>query len=71
MKVNEGRIDRVARLVLAMVAVALPLSGTVGGAWAVLLYVVAAVLLVTAVVGYCPLYGVLGWRTGGKVTPGA
>ena len=62
-KRNEGLTDRVLRFVVAagfvVAAVALPLTGIV----AVAAYVVAAILAVTALVGVCPLYSLLGVDT--------
>ncbi len=63
MTTNEGTIDRVIRAVLGIAALLGSLTlglGTVGG---IVLAVVAAVLLVTAAVGFCPLYRVLGLNT--------
>ncbi len=71
MKANVGGIDRVARVVLAAVAVALGLGGVVGGVLTVVLYVVGAALLLTAGVGNCPLYTVLGVTTRKGATSGA
>lgn len=53
---NVGRTDKLIRIILAVVAAGLAFivgAGQVGG---ILLLVVAAVLLVTALVGTCPLY---------------
>jgi hypothetical protein len=63
MQRNEGTIDRLVRAGIAAVAVAAALGlgvGTVGG---IVLLVVAAVMLVTAAVGFCPLYAILGVST--------
>ncbi|QIK73204.1 DUF2892 domain-containing protein [Propioniciclava coleopterorum] len=61
MRRNEGPIDRGIRAALGVVAI---VGGILaGGVPAVLLYVVGAVLLVTAAVGWCPLYRVLGVST--------
>lgn len=61
MRRNEGPIDRGIRAALGVVAI---VGGVVvGGAPAVLLYVVGAVLLGTAAVGWCPLYRVLSIST--------
>lgn len=61
MKRNESTIDRVIRAVLGVAFVAIGL--TVGGTLAVVLYVLAAVMLVTALAGFCPLYHLLGIDT--------
>jgi len=63
MRTNESTLDRVVRLVVAVVATVLGVvvgAGSVGG---VLLFVVAAIMLVTAAVGFCPLYRILGLST--------
>jgi hypothetical protein len=63
MQANEGTIDRIIRAILAVAALAGAVAlgfGSVGG---VLLLVVGAVLAVTAAVGFCPLYRVLGVST--------
>ena len=61
---NMGTLDRVLRVVVvvpAAIAGALILgAGTLPG---VILVVVAGVMLVTAAVGYCPTYTVLGIST--------
>ncbi len=61
MQINEGTIDRVIRVVVALVAGFLALSAS--GAGATILWIVAAILLVTGVVGFCPLYRVFGIST--------
>ena len=61
MKRNESTIDRIIRAVLGVALVAIGL--TVGGTLAVVLYVLAAVMLVTALTGFCPLYHLLGIDT--------
>lgn len=60
---NESNLDRIVRLVIAAVAVGAAAAvgiGTVGG---IVLLVVAAVMVVTAAVGFCPLYAVFGVST--------
>lgn len=55
-KKNVGSVDRIVRIVLAVVLAALALTGIVGGALAIVFYILAAVFVVTAVMGFCPLY---------------
>ena len=60
---NESNLDRMLR---ALVGALLLIGWAVGwwtGTWAVVLGVVAAILIVTAAVGFCPLYRVLGLST--------
>ena len=64
----EGWSCPVTRVVLAGVAFAVGAGSVLG----IVLLVLAAVLLVTAAVGFCPLYRLLGLRTAssaGAVTP--
>lgn len=58
---NTGTADRMVRVVLAIVfAVAgIALGGTLG----IVCFVLAAVMLVTAAVGFCPLYRLVGVDT--------
>lgn len=60
---NESTLDRTVRAVLAVVLAGLALTAGAGSALGVVLLVVAAVLLATAAVGYCPLYALLGVST--------
>lgn len=60
MTTNVGSTDKIIRIGLAAVAALIAVltgAGTVGG---ILLFVVAGVLLVTALVGFCPLYRLFG-----------
>lgn len=65
MKKNMGKTDRALRVLVAAGAVAG--SGVLGFSTAggIVLLVVAAVMVVTAASGYCPLYSVFGLTTRG------
>jgi hypothetical protein len=63
MKTNEGTIDRIIRAVAGVAALLGAFAVGTGTVGFVLLLVVAAVLLVTAAVGFCPLYRVFGIST--------
>jgi hypothetical protein len=58
-KTNESTADRLIRIVAGIGLAALGVAGVVSGPLAVVAWVVAGVLLVTGVVGFCPLYAVL------------
>ena len=60
---NVGNADRIIRVVIAIAAVAGAAAVGFGSIGAWLLIAVAAIMLVTAAVGFCPLYRVLGIRT--------
>jgi hypothetical protein len=58
MKANVGGIDRILRIVLGLVLIALAATGTIGvWGW------IGVVPLATAALGFCPLYTVLGFST--------
>ena len=52
---NMGDVDRLIRTVIGMAALVLALL-FVPGAWGIVLFVVAAIMLVTAVSGSCIIY---------------
>ena len=58
MKTNEGGIDRIVRIIAGVVLLGLMIQGTIG-VWGWL----GVVPLVTGLVGWCPLYTVLGMNT--------
>jgi Protein of unknown function (DUF2892) len=69
MKRNMGTIDRLVRgFVVAPAAIAW--AATVGwsGVWAVTALAAAGVMLLTALIGFCPLYAMLGIDTTGRRT---
>lgn len=58
-----GSADRAIRLLLAAVLVILNFSGVISGVVGLIALVVAAVFTVTTLVGYCPLYSLIGVKT--------
>ena len=58
MKNNVGGIDRILRTVIGLALIALTLTGTIGvWGW------IGVVPLLTAALGFCPLYTVLGFSS--------
>lgn len=55
---NEAPIDRVIRIVLGIGLAALALAGTVTAPLIYVLWTVAAIALITGIVGFCPLYAI-------------
>jgi len=55
---NVGGMDRMLRIVLGLVLIALAATGTIG-AWGW----IGLVPIATAALGFCPLYTVLGFST--------
>jgi hypothetical protein len=66
MKKNMGTIDRVIRILLAIVVISLYLNGTITGVAAIILGIVAFVFIITSLIGFCPLYVPLKISTIGK-----
>ena len=61
---NEGTIDRLFRgVVVAPVALILAFVVGIGSIAGVLLVAVAVIMAVTAAVGFCPLYRLLGFSS--------
>jgi len=63
MKTNMGSADRIIRFLVAAVIAVLFLSGTITGTAATILAIVAVVFILTALIGFCPLYTILGIKT--------
>ena len=61
---NEAPIDRVIRIVLGIALAGLALAGAVTAPLLYLVWVLAAIALVTGIVGFCPLYAL--FRVGTK-----
>lgn len=62
-RMNEGTTDRAIRIGLGALLLALGWSGVVAGTAGTVLKVLGFVPLITGLVGWCPLYKVLGVRT--------
>jgi hypothetical protein len=60
MKKNLGTIDRVIRVVIALVFIALYFTHVVSGTLGIVMLVLAAILFITGLIGFCPLYWILG-----------
>jgi len=63
MRTNESTLDRVIRIILASAALVVALLVGAGSPIGIALLVVAAVMLITGLVGFCPVYRILGMRT--------
>jgi len=53
---NMGTLDRVLRIIVAIIFGYLYFSGTVSGAFGIILLVLGIVFLLTSFVSFCPLY---------------
>ena len=60
MKKNMGTIDRTIRIILALAIAVLYFMNVISGTLAIVLLVIAVVFVLTSLIGYCPLYILLG-----------
>jgi zinc transporter ZupT len=63
MKANLHDVDKVARIILAIVVAVLYFTGIISGNVAIILSVIAALLVVTVFINFCPIYHFLGIST--------
>ena len=63
MKRNMSNLDRIIRAIIAVLFAYLYFGGVVTGAFGIILVVIGAILLVTSVLGFCPLYVLLKMST--------
>ena len=66
MKKNMGLIDKVIRILIAIVLVALYFTNVITGTLAIILLIFAGVFVLTSLIGFCPLYLPFGLSTGKK-----
>jgi len=53
---NMGNIDRIIRVVVALVVAILIFTNVLSGVWAWIAGILAVVFLATSAIGFCPLY---------------
>jgi len=63
MKKNVGSIDKIIRIIIALVAFYFTYNGEVASPWNYVLYVVGTMMLLTALMGTCPIFSLLGMST--------
>ncbi|BFP40783.1 DUF2892 domain-containing protein [Flavobacteriaceae bacterium GF1] len=63
MKKNMGRLDRIARLVIAAIVGTLYFTGVVQGILGYVLLALAGIFVLTSFVSFCPLYALVGLNT--------
>jgi hypothetical protein len=66
MKKNMGLIDKVIRILIAVVVIALYFTNVISGVLGIILLIFAGVFILTSVLGICPLYIPFGLNTGKK-----
>ena len=63
MKKNVGNPDKVIRIILAIVMLALYFTNVITGTWGIVLLVAAAILVLTSFMSSCPLYSIFGFSS--------
>ncbi len=60
MKKNVSQVDGVVRITVALVIALVGYFELLPLGWMIILGIIGAILLVTGIIGYCPLYRILG-----------
>lgn len=63
MKKNMGTIDKVIRILFAVVVAVLYFTHVISGTLGTVLLVVGGILFLTTLINFCPIYGMLGLST--------
>jgi len=63
MKLNMGTVDRVVRILIAIVIAILYVTNVMHGGVALVLGIVAVIMVLTGIVSFCPVYSLLGLTT--------
>ncbi len=63
MKKNMGIADRIIRIIIAAVIVALYVTNIVSGIWGIVLLILSGVFVLTSLIRVCPLYLPFGIKT--------
>jgi uncharacterized membrane protein len=56
MKKNMGTIDKVIRILVAVIVIVLYLTHVISGVLAIVLLALSAIFVVTSLLSFCPLY---------------
>jgi hypothetical protein len=62
MKRNMGNLDRIIRAIAGVILIVVGVL-YLGFWWGILMLVIALILLITAIIGICPLYMLFKWST--------
>jgi hypothetical protein len=63
MKKNMGNIDKIVRILIAVVIAALFFTHVITGIFGIILLVLAGVFVLTSLISFCPLYTLVGINT--------
>lgn len=67
MKKNVGTIDKVIRILIALVVVLLYFTNAISGTLAIILLILSGILIVTSFISFCPMYWPFGISTRPRV----
>lgn len=56
---NIGTTDRIVRIIAGLAAVLIASLVSMNGSLQITMWVIGGILLVTAAIGFCPLYGII------------
>jgi hypothetical protein len=63
MKKNMGQLDKILRVLFAVVVAVLVYMDVVTGTTSVVLMILAIILLLTSLLNFCPIYRIFGWSS--------
>lgn len=66
MKRNMGTIDKVVRILIALVVIGLYFANVISGTVAIVLLILSAIFILTSLLSFCPLYLPFGINTDKK-----
>ena len=66
MKKNMGTADKLARILVAVIIIALYFTEVISGTLAIVLLVFAGIFILTSLLSVCPLYPIFGINTSKK-----
>lgn len=58
-----GNIDRIIRVLIALVVIALYFANVISGTVAIVLLALSGVFILTSIISFCPLYVIFGINT--------
>ncbi len=62
MKGNENNVDRIIRVIVGLILIAVGFWA-MGGTAGIIVGIIGFVSLLTGILGYCPVYGLFGFST--------
>lgn len=63
MKKNMGNIDRIIRILVAIIIAVLVFTNIISGTLGIVLLILAGVFVLTSLISFCPLYTLVGINT--------